>query len=273
MFSKVGDKLKVSAWAVLGIVGILSLFSGIMCIVLGGQLNSSFSGISDIFGGYGYRSPSYGTPFIILGIFIILFGAVIAYICALIIRGYGIIVNSTQKLAGGNPDDGGNPEELKAMFQDTFAVKQTNAPQAAPYTAPVQNPAPAPVQTPTPAPAPVVTPAPAVTPTPAPVVTPAPVAAPAPAPVEVPKAAPVEDLEPVEVPADILNEQEAPVEEITEVPEEAVETEEAPEAEVIPEEAPAAPQPEANAVRFCNKCGAPVEPEYAFCMKCGNKLK
>ena len=107
MFTNTGSKLKVAAKAVLVIGIILSLFLGIVFIVLGGGLNASLrgltSGYSDLFGGAlegALRVPSYGTPLIFLGIFTILFGVVISYVVALLVQGYGQIVENTSILAG-----------------------------------------------------------------------------------------------------------------------------------------------------------------------------
>lgn len=281
MFTNVGAKLKLGAWVVLGVGCIASIVLGILCFVTAGQLNQTFSSFDMIIGGYGGGSRP-GTGLVFIGIFIILFGTVLSYVCALLVHGFAQILKNTQKLA----DEGAAeaPTSIAQEFTEAFKnAKPQVQPQPqmqnqAPYypqtgerpAAPAQN---APFYgTPVPA-----APAENVQAQAAPVygtpVNTAPVQeAPAQeAPVPAQEITPAEAKAPVqEIPVETA-ETEAPVQEAPaeEAPAQAPESE-IPAEEPAEESKPAAPAE--KQMKYCGMCGAPNDSANAFCQKCGNKF-
>ena len=121
MFSNLTSKLKLSAWIVMGIGVVSSIFGGVVCFVVGGQINQLYglySDFSDLFGsGYGSRSSGAGAVFIICGVFIILFGCFLSYVVALLINGYARIVDNTAILAGTQEEP---PKPVAPLTYDRF---------------------------------------------------------------------------------------------------------------------------------------------------------
>ncbi len=275
MFKEVGKRLKLSAWIVFGIGSIASIVMGIVCFSIAGSIRRAFGGIDELFGeiGYGGSGPQTG-GIVVLGIFIIIFGIILSYICALMVHGYGKIVENTDYLAAKNGADPNRQasfsEEVRGAFphqEKQYAPPYQGRPsqqghtQAPPYVNPQQDPraySQAPAYTPEPrsyAPTPEYRPEPKAY-------------APEPAYRPEPKAyAPEPEYRP---------EPKAYAPE----PEYMPETEYIPEPQAFETEVVSAPEPEVSApqelqkpqVKYCGHCGSPNEIDYAFCLNCGSKL-
>lgn len=250
MFNGIGSKLKLSAWVILIIGVVTSIFIGVLMFVMGGQLNGIYGGLSDL-GSYfgGGRTSSPGGVFIAAGILIIIFGCALSYVLALMVNGFGLIVQNTQAITAKInptehiPDAAGLQDARNAgsSFATTFSKKE-KAGQVPP--APAQ----APFYTPQ-GQAPVQGAAPVITPAPAPVIMPAPAPTQTPAPAPVAAQAPAQEAAPAQEPA----------------------AAQAPAPEAAPVITPASE--EAAKVKYCGQCGTPNEADYAFCMKCGHPFR
>ncbi|MBR3244684.1 MAG: zinc-ribbon domain-containing protein [Parasporobacterium sp.] len=254
MFNNVSSKIKISAWVVLIIGIIASIVLGIICISTGAQVNQLLNYSNSFFGMGGSPSGS-GTGLILGGIAIIIFGSIMSYVFALLVRGFGQIVFNTQSIAShayGNNQRGQN-------------------------SAPASHPAPASASQPAPVHQSAVTPAPVFERQPVSAEQPknAETFERQPARTESPKTA-----EPFESQPNFMKPQ-PEVQQPAARPEMERATEATQQAEAEVPQKPEDPQqteglqePKTSQEQpvFCGQCGAKNEASYTFCMKCGSKL-
>lgn len=122
MFKNEGSKLKIFSWAVFIIGCVWSVFLAVILFVVGGTMNSIYSY------SLGYPSSGGGGIFIALGVITLLLGAAVSYLAALVISGFGQIINNTNIIAA---QSSGNSNTAARPAQATQSAAAPVSPAAA----------------------------------------------------------------------------------------------------------------------------------------------
>ena len=148
MFNNVSGKLKICSWVVLIIGSVSSIVGGILCFSLANTINQVSSLSSYSLFDASPRSSGAGTGVVFLGIAVIVFGIALSYVFALLVRGFGQIVNNTQTLVVRSYQNDSDASAKPVRTAEAFKTPAASAPIVEPKADVIPDPEPAPAATP-----------------------------------------------------------------------------------------------------------------------------